>query len=114
MLDAVKINLFQELYVPVLRHTPEHNDGYYLLMKELWEAKEPFIINEHDVIAWPGAIGQLVMCSNPWCTFPYRARAGWLSNGLGLVKFDPTRLPDIFQEEFRQRSWRHLDMQMAR
>ncbi len=113
MLKAVQIALFHERcaasYVMM-----QNSDDYYKLLKERWAKGEQFVINEHDIIPWPGAIAQLEECSQPWCTFPYRSAAGWLKNGLGLVKFDPARLPNIFVEPFEITHWRNLDMQVAR
>ena len=91
----------------------EGDTSYHDLLWKLWDAGEPFILNEHDIISWPGAISKLEECDNPWCTFLYRCEAGWLKRGLGLVKFDPSRLPNIFEEPFGDTHWRCLDTQIA-
>ena len=113
MLKAVQVALFHERYPTDYRYMSENGD-YYKLIKGLWGKGEQFIINEHDIIPWPGAIAQLEECEHPWCTFWYRSQAGWIKNGLGLVKFDPKRLPNIFTETFQDTHWRNLDMQIAR
>jgi hypothetical protein len=112
-LTSVRISLAQESVQPQCK-LMEGDEAYHDLVKELWNDAKPFIINEHDIISWPGAIRQLEKCEHPWCTFLYRAPCGWLRNGLGLVKFDPRRLPNIFAELFTTRHWRELDMQIAR
>src|SRR5216117_825998 len=86
-LESVRIALDQENLVPeyVLM---EKEDSYHDLLKRLWGQGETFVINEHDIIPWPGAIAQLEACDHPWCTHMYRCAAGWIGNGLGLAKFD--------------------------
>jgi len=113
MLAAVRIALFHERVKPECKLMEGEHD-YYDLVKGLWEAGDPFIINEHDVIAWPGALKRLEDCPMPWCTFTYRSSAGWIKDGLGLVKFDPGNLPNIFAEEFTIKHWGNLDVQIAR
>jgi len=114
MLPAIKIAMSQEGRIPKYA-LMDGDECYHDLIRNLWHrAETPFIINEHDVIAWPGAIPQLEACEHPWCTFLYRAPCGWLRNGLGLVKFDPKRLPNIFAQLFSKRHWAGLDMQIAR
>lgn len=112
MLKAVQVALFHERFPADYRLMKGPND-YYELVKELWAKGQPFIINEHDIIAWPGAIKQLDDCAHPWCTCSYRSAQGWLKNGLGLVKFDPSQLPNIFHEPFKVTHWRNLDMEVA-
>ncbi len=113
MLKAVQVALFHEQY-PTSYKLMDEKDGYYQLIKELWEKGEQFIICEHDIIPWPGAIKQADDCDHPWCTFWYRSPGGWLGNGLGLVKFNPSQLPNIFGEPFEKTHWGGLDMQIAK
>ncbi len=112
MLKPVQVALFHEQY-PTSYKLMSKDDDYYLLVKDLWAKGEPFIICEHDIIPWPGAIREIEDCDHPWCTFWYRSPAGWLRNGLGLVKFNPQQLPNIFAEEFAKKHWGGLDMQIA-
>jgi len=113
MLEAVRVALFHERVKPDCRLMQGEHD-YYELVKSLWAQGEPFIINEHDIVPWPGALKQLEDCDSPWCTFTYRSSAGWINDGLGLVKFEPMRLPNIFAQEFEQKHWSNLDVQIAR
>ncbi len=113
MLKAVQVALFHEQYPTDYKHMSQ-DDDYYELIKSLWSKVEPFIINEHDIIPWPGAIREIEDCDHPWCTFWYRSPAGWLRNGLGLVKFNPQQLPNIFAEKFEETHWGRLDMQIAK
>jgi len=113
MLEAVRVALFHERVKPDCRLMSGETD-YYDLVKSLWQSGEPFIINEHDIIPWPGAIKKLEDDESPWSTFRYRSPAGWIEDGLGLVKFEPLRLPNIFAKEFDQKHWSNLDVQIAR
>ncbi len=117
MLKAVQVALFHEQYPTSYRHMAQ-DDDYFRLIKELWAKgvldETPFILNEHDIIPWPGAIREIDDCDHPWCTFWYRSPAGWLGNGLGLVKFNPAQLPNIFNEPFEKMHWGTLDMQIAK
>jgi len=113
MLEAVRVALFHERIKPECVLMREETD-YYHLVKDLWAKGAPFIINEHDIVPWPGALAKIANCENPWCTFEYRSSAGWITDGLGLVKFSPNKLPNIFKEDFEQRHWSNLDVQIAR
>jgi hypothetical protein len=113
MLEAVRIALFHERVKPECK-LMEGDFDYYELVKSLWAAGEPFIICEHDIVPWPGALAKLDDCPQPWCTFKYRSSAGWINDGLGLVKFNPAQLPNIFKGEFDQKHWSNLDVQIAR
>ena len=113
MLEAVRVALFHERVKPICKLMDGVTD-YYELIKSLWAQGEPFIINEHDIVPWPGAIDKLDRCESPWCTYHYRSSAGWITDGLGLVKFEPLRLPNIFAVEFDQKHWSNLDVQIAR
>ena len=95
-------------YVPMVK-----DDDYYNVVRSLWADGVKFIICEHDIIPWPGAIAEIDECEHPWCTFWYRAGVGWLNRGLGLVKFDPSKLPNIFGAPFTETHWRNLDIQIG-
>jgi hypothetical protein len=72
----------------------ESLDGLYAyddLFRRLWAEGEPFILVEHDVLPWPGAVQQLWACDRPWCAFEY-FMLGELRVALGCTKFDPSRL----------------------
>ncbi len=109
-LESVRVCLAQDGYNPdyVLM---DREESYYDLVESLWKKGEPFIINEHDIIAWPGAIKHIQECRMPWCTYLYRCPAGWIRNGLGLVKFEPDKLPNPFPLESKE--WPRLDSQIA-
>jgi hypothetical protein len=76
--------------------------GYSLLMTEVWKRGEGFVIVEHDVAPWFGAVAQLEACPRDWCLFHY-PDGGALSRGLGCTKFsdrlvrDHSDLPDAWE-----------------
>jgi|SRR5215831_7556408 len=63
------------------------NQDYHKLLRALWGEKETFVVVEHDVVCWPGAIQRLVNCRESWCTLPYYCSVGWITDGLGCTKF---------------------------
>ena len=60
--------------------------GYAALMEMAWSRGEGFVIVEHDVAPWYGAIADLERCESDWCLFRY-PDGGKLSRGLGCTKF---------------------------
>lgn len=68
MLDVVRLNLeIQGTEAEYREMTTE--TSYAELFIELWARQVPFILVEHDVLPWPGAIEQLANCSLGWCGF---------------------------------------------
>jgi hypothetical protein len=65
--------------------------AYDRLIRRLWAEGEPFVIVEHDILPWPGAVQQLWTCERSWCAFAYFI-FGETRVQLGCVKFDPARL----------------------
>jgi len=90
ILDAVKLNLANQGLKPRLIRM-ERDFSYDQLFRRLWDARQPFILVEHDIIPFPGALRELWMCPEPWCGFPYYV-FGELRSYLGCTKFDPSRL----------------------
>jgi hypothetical protein len=101
-IHAVRIALQQDgIYA---QFVPMVNDfSYFELVSGLWEKQEDFIIVEHDIIVWPGAIQKLTNCKHMWCTYPYYCSVGWILEGLGCTKFSKKMMkkyPDYFKEPF--------------
>lgn len=67
--------------------------GYGTLFAALWNIGEPFVIVEHDVVPWPGAVEELHACAEPWCAFAYSPLDGPLADHdgppMGCAKFTP-------------------------
>jgi hypothetical protein len=101
-LDAVKLALRQDGIQPQL-HFLGQDDSYYHLLAGLWRKRRGFVLVEHDIVVWPGAIQQLEECPEPWCLYPYYASVGWCRDALGCTKFSASLLkqyPDCLTEPF--------------
>jgi hypothetical protein len=96
-LSAVRLALEQDGWKPEYHHMV-HDESYWELLEGLWKTKETFIIVEHDIVVWPGALTELINCPHLWCTFPYYSSVGWIEDGLGCTKFSGkfTRLEPKF------------------
>lgn len=69
------------------------DDGHYgRVIADHWERGEPFIVVEHDICPWPGAIGALIDCSHSWCGFP-TVRWETPAVGMACVKITPEGEP---------------------
>jgi len=98
----VHLALRQDGHEPIFRHL-QGDSAYYDLITSLWAKGETFIIVEHDIIVWPGAINAIEECKEPWCCYPYFCSVGWIEDGLGCTKFSAefiARYPDFFKEPF--------------
>ncbi len=88
--DAVKLNLATQGFLPRIVKV-DRIYSYDFLFRSLWAEGEPFILVEHDIVPWPGALAELWNCPEPWCGFPYFI-FGELRSQLGCTKFDPANL----------------------
>jgi hypothetical protein len=102
MIQAVQIALRQDGHEPLYVHC-KHEEDYFNLVAEHWEAKEDFCVIEHDIVIWPGALQELEDCEELWCVRPYYCSVGWIIDGLGCTKFSSemmTKYSDFFKEPF--------------
>jgi hypothetical protein len=84
--------------------------GYSLFLTEVWGRGEGFVIVEHDVAPWCGAVAQLEACSRDWCLFHY-PDGGVLSRGLGCTRFSERLVreyPDL-PDAWRGVEWQMID-----
>lgn len=51
--------------------TMENDWDYHRLFCQLWEAREDFVIIEHDIVIHQYVVDQFMNCPEWWCTFPY-------------------------------------------
>jgi hypothetical protein len=74
-----------------------------------WKEGTGFILVEHDIAPWPGAVRQLANCGRDWCAFPYP----WCI-ALGLVKFSGefTRQFPGVGRVIAGEPWQGLDMKI--
>lgn len=61
--------------------------AYASLLRDLWREAGDLVICEGDVVPPPGAIAQLLSCSDDWCTHPHWVGERYALDTFGLVKF---------------------------
>lgn len=84
-------------------------NDYGQVFAHLWEVGDPFIICEHDIVPWPGAVEQIATCRKPWCSFKYPLNRGHLATSFGIGKYTPDGpAPD----SWRETAWDRLDGQV--
>lgn len=96
--------------------------GYGELLASIWSLGEGFILIEHDIVPWPGALQAMWDCKSEWCGYPYpyytRNRVGSRerlirSHSCGCVKFSDALVrgwPDLPTErEWAKCRWSKLD-----
>jgi hypothetical protein len=127
IIPFTKLNKLQDKLLRQYRLKPVYTPmiqeyDYFNLLSRLWWEREPFVLLEHDILPWPGAIEELEACPRPWCSFSYHTKSTqWKSEGYGVFqtfgccKFAPAimdKVPDIFSK-FASTSWNHLDAQFG-
>lgn len=110
-----------EGYIPTYVYVGNHPHSYYEVLQAQWAIGRDFILLEHDVFPWPGALEQMSECNEVWCghdyLYPPIIRQFLL--GIGCMKFSSKlieKVPDFFKYvdllNFRGedlRDWRMLD-----
>lgn len=74
-------------------------NSYALLVNRLWDEGAPFVIVEHDVIPWRGAVEELWECEHPNCTYDGTLQTAKITPD-GPCPVDPRSV------------WFHVDVQM--
>lgn len=90
----------------------DDSDSYWMLLKRQWDRREAFIVLEHDILPWPGALEDLWRCREPWCAFGYHM-GGHMGYAFGCTKFTTElmdAMPDIV-DGLPDRHWFNLDSQ---
>lgn len=92
-------------------YTGDSDLAYYYFVRELWMEQETFILVEHDIVPWPGALKEMWDCPFSLCAF--HAPSGPSSIGLGCLKYGQQLLKD-FPDHIRniepdRRNWNILD-----
>ena len=60
---------------------------YANLLTAYWKSKTGFVLVEHDIVPWPGAIASLQACSEDFCAYSYPyGTAGGMTRTLGCIK----------------------------
>jgi hypothetical protein len=83
--------------------------AYGAMFASLWNAGDPFIVVEHDVVPWPGAIAKLAECPNGWCTHDYPLHRGNVTRSFGIGKYRPQ---GPAPEQWATTTWDQLDGQV--
>ncbi len=65
--------------------------SYFELLSQLWAEGETFVIVEHDILVYPGAIQEIWDCEVPFCGKPYVIHGGFAAC-FGCTKFDASFL----------------------
>ncbi len=91
-------------------------DDYWNLLSQLWEEKESFVLNEHDVLPWPGAIQEIADCPADWCSYTYRMKKGYgIHHAFGCTKIGQgliEAIPDAWIN-VDSTHWHDLDGQLC-
>lgn len=107
MCDATRaLRAHQVEHTAVIMETPF---SYGELLTELFHKRETFILVEHDIIPWPGALEKLAICEKDYCGYHYVIGSG-MGGSLGCTKFGKEmleRLPDLV--DFSNVEWKGLD-----
>lgn len=78
----------------------DHPNAYALHVRSLWAEGKPFVILEHDVFPWPGAVAEVSSCQRPLCGF---------DGGLQLAKITPDDGPCPVEP---RTVWFHVDREL--
>lgn len=86
---------------------------YGRLWADLWQRHESFVIVEHDVVPWPGALYMMMDCARHWCSYMYPAAPHNLTDALGCIKVGVTLMdnyPNLYQDYLWAKTpWNQLD-----
>jgi len=104
VLRVVMANLSYQGHRVAYVRVSEDTD-YAQVVSDWWS--RPFILVEHDILPWPGALERIWECSEPWCRYAYPLGDPPIIEAyLGCVKFRPEALGPI---EIEGKTWRELD-----
>jgi hypothetical protein len=83
---------------------------YARMFTEQWQSRRGFILVEHDIVPWPGALQQLDACEEELCTFEYPVGAGGWGRSLGCTKFAESLVERVpYDVTWQNRAWDELD-----
>lgn len=87
---------------------------YSHLLHKLWNEGDNFILVEHDILPWPGALGEIWNCPAEWCAYSYECNGGiGLYHTFGCAKISGqliNRLPDVWKDPL---PWHRLDSHLC-
>lgn len=90
---------------------------YFYLLKDLWETKQDFILVEHDIFPWRGALKTFETCGEEWCGFPYLYEYSTWVIAQGCTRYRAEAMikaPAVFQEleDAKRTHWGDFDWHM--
>lgn len=91
----------------------EDEYSYSRFLCLLWEEARDFILLEHDIVPWPGALTALEECPFGWCSYRYPLAPFTLRPALGCIKvlgwiqLAHPELPDAYR--WAGRIWTQMD-----
>jgi hypothetical protein len=97
-------------HAPTYIDVSASSDAYWNLLNDLWQKGETFILVEHDILPWPGALEELWQCPGLWCANSYDQRGIGIYHSFGCTKFSAElirRLPDVWSRIGHH--WSRLD-----
>lgn len=123
VIPYTKLELATELYlldktVESFEFEVEYKDvssdhwAYTRVLEELWEQGESFVLMEHDIVPWPGAMSAIAKCHFPWCFYGYTPDTDYLGNRaapFGLVKFSKDFIQRYYDVWTEMRSYYKSD-----
>jgi hypothetical protein len=88
--------------------------AYGRLLARLWREGAGFVLVEHDVVPWPGAVAGMASCREAYCGHRYQI-AGQLGGTLGCVRFSAALIaehPDL-PATWAGSHWSNLDIKLT-
>lgn len=101
--------LRQEGLSPTTRLVDDEGYTYGDMVAEAWN-QGGFVLVEHDIVPWWGAVRELWECEYDWCVFPYPQGAGMPDPALGCCKFsdDLVNTYPRLQHDMKNVPWHQL------
>ena len=92
----------------------DDDEGYYKLVRQMWHEQEEFILNEHDIVPWPGAFCRIWGCEHLLCAYPapYAGATEGYGYGIGTLRFSKellSKYPDFMDRPEANRDWKYID-----
>jgi hypothetical protein len=81
-------------YAPETVDVSGSETAYHDLLARLWREGRTLVVVEHDIVVYPGAIGAMLDCPEPWCVTVYRVNAEY-EGYLGCVRFSGRLLAEV-------------------
>jgi hypothetical protein len=111
---VVALSAEQVRYAPMT-----HENSYFELFSDLWNAGKSFIIVEHDIVVNETTIDELRICEHDWCAMPFPYRGEERAYSLACSRFSaglirkipelPEIVGEMWDDTHPMRHWCRLD-----